>query len=135
VSLVPKLTLHPAVAQGIVAQLRIFGGSVGVAVSMMILNDDISKSLSNVLSPTQLADFYSSPISILNFTLIEQYYVRETFILTFNKNMRMCMYVSVVCLLVTLCAYQKNPPTVKERIDELEAAYVRTEQMVSEGNA
>ena len=108
---------------------------MGVAVSMIILNDDIGKSLSNVLSSTQLADFYSSPISILNFTLIEQYYVRETFILTFNKDMRMCMYVSAVCLLVTLCAYQKNPPTMKERIDELEAAYVRTEVIVSEGNA
>jgi hypothetical protein len=123
------------VAQGIVAQLRIFGGSVGVAVSMIILNDDISKSLSSALSPTQLADFYSSPISILNFTLTEQIQVRQTFILTFNKDMRMCMYVSVVCLLVTLCAYQKDPPTMKERIDELEAAYVRTENMVLDGNA
>jgi hypothetical protein len=102
---------------------------------MIILNDDISKSLSGVLSPTQLADFYSSPISILNFTLVEQIQVRETFILTFNKDMRICMYVSVICLLVTLCAYQKDPPTMKERIDELEAAYVRTELMVSEGNA
>lgn len=127
--------MQPAVAQGIVAQLRIFGGSVGVAVSMIILNDDIGKSLSNILSPAQLSDFYSSPISILNFTPIEQYYVRETFILTFNKDMRMCMYVSVVCLLVTLCAYQKNPPTMKDRIDELEAAYVRTEQMEAVGNA
>ena len=61
--------------------------------------------------------------------------MRETFILTFNKDMRMCMYISVVCLLVTLCAYQKDPPTMKERIDELEAAYVRTENMVLDGSA
>jgi len=48
-----------AVAQGIVAQLRIFGGSVGVAVSMILLNNDISASLKNVLSAEQLGDFYS----------------------------------------------------------------------------
>jgi hypothetical protein len=66
---------------------------------------------------------------------VQQYYVRKTFITTFNKDMRMCMYVSIVCLLVTLCAYQKNPPTMKDRINELEAAYVRTEQMEIDGDA
>lgn len=44
----------------------------------------------------------------------------------------MCMYVSAICLVVTLVSWQKNPPSMKDRIDELEAAYVRTENIVSE---
>jgi hypothetical protein len=116
-----------AVAQGIIAQLRIFGGSVGVAVSMLLLNNDIATSLTNILTPTQLIAFYQSPIAILTFTPEEQLAVRETFITAFNKDMRMCMYVSVVCLVATLCSWQSNPKGMKERMEELEAAYVRAE--------
>ena len=100
---------------------------------MIILNNDIGAALTGILTPEQLSDFYSSPISILNFSLTQQYYVRETFITTFNKDMRICMYVSAACLLVTLFAYQKNPPNMKDRIEELEAAYVRAETMLREG--
>ncbi|TPX07403.1 uncharacterized protein E0L32_002127 [Thyridium curvatum] len=77
-----------AVAQGIVAQMRVFGGSIGVAAGFIVLNSLIQQKLTGVLSPQQLDDFYRTPIVITSFNILQQLEVRRTYIQAFTVNMQ-----------------------------------------------
>ncbi|KAH8879951.1 MFS general substrate transporter [Thozetella sp. PMI_491] len=114
-----------AVAQGLVAQLRIFGGSLGVASSFIVLNNMIQDRLTDILSPEQMEAFYRSPIAIYGFTPIQQLGVRSVYIDAFNVNMRVCAGLSAVAIVAGLCTYQRNPPTIQKRLAELEEFYAR----------
>jgi hypothetical protein len=117
---------NTALAQGITAQMRLFGGSTGVAASFIVLNTKIQNTLGSVLSPEQLGDFYKSPAAILSFTLAEKIEVRETYIDAFAIDMRICIGISVASLLASLCTYQRNPPSIQKRLDDLEKLHARS---------
>ncbi|KAI0448397.1 hypothetical protein F5B21DRAFT_510186 [Xylaria acuta] len=68
------------IAQGLVAQMRIFGGSLGVAASFMVLNSRIAKTLTDVLTPDETQDFYRSPIVTCSFNLSKQLSFRTTYL-------------------------------------------------------
>ncbi|KAJ6782868.1 hypothetical protein PWT90_07962 [Aphanocladium album] len=112
-----------AIAQGIVAQIRVFGGTIGIAASFIVLNTKIHDDLSTVLSPQQLSDFYKSPAATAHFELLEQFYVRQTYINAFAIVMRMCLGVAAASFVAALCTYQRNPLTMKQRMADLEALY------------
>ncbi|KAF5864307.1 hypothetical protein ETB97_008085 [Aspergillus alliaceus] len=116
-----------AVAQGIVAQARVFGGSIGIAISFIVFNQKVQDALTGVLTPEKLDDFYRSPTAILGFSIREQLYVRDTYIDVFTVDMRICAGISAACLIVTLFTYQRNPQSIKERLADLEEVYLRTE--------
>lgn len=118
---------HIAVAQGVVAQLRIFGGSVGIAASFIVFNHKIQEALTGVLTQTQLDDFYRSPTAIFSFSVTQQLLVRQTYIDVFNIDMRVCAGISAACLVATLFTFQRRPQSIKERLADLEEAYARTE--------
>lgn len=106
--------------------MRVFGGSIGVATGFIVLNSLIQQKLTGVLSPQQLDDFYRTPIVITSFNILQQLEVRRTYIQAFTVNMRMCMGISAGCLLASLFTYQRNPPSIKKRLDDLEAVYARS---------
>ncbi|AEO70627.1 uncharacterized protein THITE_2132082 [Thermothielavioides terrestris NRRL 8126] len=108
-----------AVGQGLIAQMLVFGGSLGVASSFIVLNNTIQDRLTNVLSPTQLRDFCTSPTAIYSFVSLQQLEVREVYIDTFNANMRVCIGISPVSIVAVLCSFQRNPPTLKSRLADL----------------
>jgi len=114
------------VAQGILAQVRSFGGALGVASSFIVLNQQIQKTLTGVLSPQQLDDFYRSPIAMKSFDAQQELSVRHVYITSFNMNMRVCLGMSVACLLASLCTYQRDPPSIKKRMDDLDKVYAET---------
>ncbi|GFF35577.1 hypothetical protein IFM46972_04597 [Aspergillus udagawae] len=116
-----------AVGQGVVAQLRIFGGSIGIASSFIVFNQNIQEALAGVLTPAQLDDFYRSPTAIFSFPVMDQLLVRQTYIDVFNIDMRVCAGISAVCLVTTLFTFQRRPLSIKERLADLEEAYARTE--------
>lgn len=105
--------------------MRLFGGSTGVAASFIVLNTKIQNTLGSVLSPQQLQDFYKSPVAILSFTIPEILKVGETYIDAFAIDMRICISISVASLMVSLCTYQRNPPSIKKRLDDLEKLHPR----------
>jgi hypothetical protein len=106
--------------------MRLFGGSTGVAASFIVLNTKIQNTLSSVLSPEQLNDFYKSPAVILSFTTTEKLAVRKTYIDAFAIDMRICTGISAASLLVSLFTYQRNPPSIKKRLDDLERFHSRS---------
>lgn len=116
-----------AVAQGIVAQLRIFGGSIGIASGFLVFNSNVQHTLSGVLTPEQLDEFYRTPAAISRLPAAQQLAVRQVYVSSFNTDMRICAGISAACLLATLCTYQRNPQSIKQRLADLEEAYSRTE--------
>lgn len=107
------------------AQIRVFGGSIGIAASFIVLNAKIQKTLGTVLSPQQLSDFYRSPAVTTTFDLLQQYQVRETYIDAFSIDMRICLGAAAAGLLSALCSYQSKPLTMKQRMEDLEELYVK----------
>lgn len=106
--------------------MRLFGGSIGVAASFIVLNTKIQNALSNLLSPEQLNDFYKSPTAMISFTALQKLKVRETYIDAFAINMRICIGISAASFLASLCAYQRNPPSVRKFVGELETTHTQS---------
>lgn len=124
-----------AVAQGIVAQLRIFGGSIGIASGFIVFNTNVQHTLAGVLTPGQLDEFYRTPAAIKRLPVRQQLVVRQVYVSTFNTDMRICAGIAAACLVATLCTYQRNPQSIKQRLADLEEAYARTEAARGEGAA
>ncbi|KAL3479547.1 MFS general substrate transporter [Aspergillus californicus] len=122
-----------AVAQGIVAQLRIFGGSIGIASGFLVLNTNVQHTLAGALTAEQLNEFYRTPAVIYNLPVAQQLVVRQVYVSTFNTDMRICAGVAAACLVATLCTYQRNPQSIKQRLADLEEVYARTEAARAEG--
>jgi hypothetical protein len=106
--------------------MRIFGASLGVAVSFIVLNSLTQDQLTGVLTPAQLSDFYKSPIAIYGFTPLQQLAVRDVYIDSYNVNMRVCAGIAAVSLVAGLGTYQRNPPSMQQRLDDLQKLYDRS---------
>ena len=125
-----ELTNAQAVAQGTVAQSRIFGGAIGIALSTIIMNNHLQSTLGGIVSPSVLNALFISPFTIKQYSLETEVIFRESYIEAFSEDLRVAIYVSIAAFVVSLCAQQKHPPTVKER-SELLAKAVEEYQNVS----
>ena len=110
------------VAQGTVAQSRIFGGAIGIAVSTIIMNNHLQAALEGVVSPAVLQALYISPFTIVEYGVSTELDFRTSYISAFREDMRVAMYVAVAAFICSLCAWQPHPPTVKERSEQLAQA-------------
>lgn len=114
-------TWGAAISQGIIAQMRVFGGSLGVASSVIILINKIESVLSGTLTPEQLAEFYRSPLILLHFPPKQQLLAREAFIEAFREDMLLCVGIGAASFFVSLFTFQRKPPSVKAKLASLEA--------------
>lgn len=113
--------MHEAISQGIIAQMRVFGGSLGVASSIIVLIDKIQAVLGDQLTPEQLQDFYRNPLIILTFAPDNAVKARNAFIECFREDMYICIGISCASFIVSLFTFQRNPPSVKSKLASLEA--------------
>ncbi|KAH8586548.1 major facilitator superfamily transporter [Bisporella sp. PMI_857] len=111
-----------AVAQGLVAQARILGGSFGLVASTILMNNHIESTLTGQVTNEALKRIFISPFSILDYGLEAAALFRESYINAFTQDMRICLYIAVVGLLSSICIWQRNPPTVAERSELLAKA-------------
>jgi hypothetical protein len=110
-----QLTSDPqstAVTQGALAQLRSLGGSIGLAIAVIIFNSRTraSAALTASLTPAQISSLYKSPIVVETFLPQQQVLVAEVFARAFTEQMRVAAYVSAVCLVVSLMTWERVPP-------------------------
>jgi hypothetical protein len=100
-----------APAQGIIAQVRILGGSLGIAASTAILGTKTREQLSG-LSPTTL----SPPIhgDITNMVSAEAQSVRQAYGHAFREDMRMCLAVTAAAVVLTGLAFRRRRLTLAE---------------------
>lgn len=108
----PTDICYPAITQGALAQFRSLGGSVGLAIGVIVFNSAIRSSsiLAELLSPAQRSALFKSPLVILTFTLEQQYRVSEVFAEAFTRQMRIALYISAAGFLLSLLTWQRTPP-------------------------
>ena len=110
-----------ATLQGALGQARILGGTIGLSVATIIFNHNIATDLPGILSPTQLTNLQQSITTIFDLEPQQQVKVAEAFADSFNKQMRFCMYLSAVAVVVALFTLQKNPASVADAESEQSA--------------
>lgn len=118
-----------AVAQGVLSQVRIFGGSIGLSVSTILYNQKAQNSLRGILSPDELQLLHKSPASIINLSLPQQLAVRGVFAGSFNQDFRVCTYIAAICVLVSLLGYQRNPMDIYTR-KKAHESYIQANRMI-----
>ena len=102
-----------SVAQGIVAQNRILGGSIGIAASTAILAATQQRQLitPGIVSASQLASLHASAST---FTAAQIEAIRQAYSDAFSEDMRICAIIAGVCILITLGTFRRNPPNMEE---------------------
>lgn len=99
---------------------------MGVAISIIVLITKIQTSLQDTLTAEQLASFYRSPLMIFTFSPSQQQLARKAFIDAFRIDMYICLGISIASLFISFFTYQKHPPCVKTRLEDLEAELARS---------
>jgi hypothetical protein len=100
--------MHPAgVAQGIIAQARVLGGSIGIACSTAVLGVTQRRELAGVVTSAQLATLQ---VSAKQMTEAQLHSVRQAYSDAFAEEMRVCAIVSGVCVLAALATYRRSGP-------------------------
>ncbi|EPQ63444.1 Bgt-1520 [Blumeria graminis f. sp. tritici] len=115
-----------ASVNGAINQARVLGGSIGLSTANILLNSKIGSELKSVLSPTELQNLRQSISTIINLTPIQQAKTIGVFAHSFNSQMRICLYLSVISVFVALFTWQKNPASVqahKEKQSALSSAH------------
>ena len=113
--LFPITDWSPAVAQGIVAQARILGGSIGIAASTAILGATKQRELIGIVSEEQVATLNSSARLLSSGQLRA---IRVAYADAFNESLLVCAVVSGVCVLATIGTFQRHPQDLRERRQE-----------------
>lgn len=102
-------------AQGIIAQVRILGGSLGIAASTAILGSSQRRNLSDLVTSAQLA----SLDSFAKTTSIEQLLaIRKTYSDAFSDDMKVAAVISGVAIFVAGLSFRREKVDVQERRKE-----------------
>ncbi|KAH6635230.1 hypothetical protein B0J18DRAFT_442677 [Chaetomium sp. MPI-SDFR-AT-0129] len=112
-----------ATAQGIIAQVRIFGGSIGIAASSAILavklRADLAGTAAESLGSGTLARLAADPNSLPT----EQWdAIRRVYTDALREDMIVCCAVLVAGMLVTLGVYRRNRVSMVEMMHQRSAA-------------
>jgi MFS family permease len=103
-----------AVAQGIMAQIRMLGGSIGIAASTAILGVRQRQQLleTGLVSPKQMESLAEALRSL---PPAQVFAIRQAYTDAFNETLIICSIISGVALLVTAGGFQKKPMTMDDR--------------------
>ncbi|KAF2649781.1 MFS multidrug transporter-like protein [Lophiostoma macrostomum CBS 122681] len=103
-----------AVGQGLMAQMRMMGGSIGIAASTAILAVKQRQQLldTDFITPEQLQSLRTAMAS---FSTYERHAVRQAYTDAFNETLVVCAIISGVSVITTLGVYQTSRWTMDER--------------------
>ena len=101
-----------AAIQGAISQSRMLGGSIGLAIATIIQNSNFVDDLKNVIDPQQLAGLQRSLNTLDQLEKSKQRQVRHVFAEAFNKEMRVCMYVSIAAFVLSFLTLSRHATSV-----------------------
>lgn len=104
-----------AVSQGVIAQARVLGGSIGIAASSAILGATTRSQLTGLVTPAQLSSLQASAKTL---TEEQLHAIRQAYSDSFSEGMKVCAAVAAVCAVATLMTYRRNVPDVAARREE-----------------
>ncbi|KAK9779911.1 putative Major facilitator superfamily (MFS) profile domain-containing protein [Seiridium cardinale] len=99
-----------AVAQGAIAQARVFGGALGITICMIIVNKHIQTGLGDELGSSDMSALQRDPVTISYFPPDIQALVRKTYAGAFTNDIKVMIGVTAVGLLVSLFSFEVDPP-------------------------
>jgi hypothetical protein len=94
---------------GAVTQIRVLGGTIGLAISTTILNSYVKKNLGTMLSAAEIAAIGNSLSEIENLTTEQQLYVRRVFAEGYSRQMWVLMGFSGLVFASSFIMWEKNP--------------------------
>ncbi len=108
-----------AVAQGVLAQARVLGGAIGLAVCTIIFNTQVEGDLAGYAGVTtdQHASIHRSPIAMLKLNDPDlRARMLASYLAAFRKQMLVMLLVCFAAGLASIATHQLNPPPVVDRI-------------------
>lgn len=94
---------------GLLTQIRVLGGLVGVAVAKALFTYRVQEELSKILAPDKLEAILQMPGIINTFTPAEAAFTRECYAQAFNLQTKMALGFTAAGLLACVAGWQRNP--------------------------
>ncbi|KAM7187582.1 Major facilitator superfamily domain containing protein [Rhypophila sp. PSN 637] len=98
-----------AVAMGSVTQIRVLGGTIGLAICSTLLNNQITAETSRFLTPSQVGALLQSFQSIEHLPPGVQNEVRNVYGAAYGEQMRVMLYFSVVTMVSLVLLTERRP--------------------------
>lgn len=99
-----------AVAQGAIAQARVLGGAIGIAVCSIIFNSEVDAQLKGHVTADVMATLRQNPTINDMLQPDEQDMIREVYAGAFTANIRIMICMSAVALVASLFTFEIRPP-------------------------
>ncbi|KAI1775503.1 hypothetical protein F4818DRAFT_51465 [Hypoxylon cercidicola] len=104
-----RLTRHvTAVAMGAITQIRVLGGTIGLAISSTVLNNHLASNLPFLLNPSDIRQISNSVQYVNTLPDVTRDAVRQVFADGFNAQLRVMMYFSVVVFVLSLILWERR---------------------------
>ncbi|KAI1399819.1 drug resistance transporter EmrB/QacA subfamily [Hypoxylon fuscum] len=97
-----------AVAMGAITQVRVLGGTIGLAISSTVLNNHLSSNLPALLSPLDIQQISESVQHITMLPDATRDSVRQVFADSFNAQLRIMIYFSVVVFVFASTLWERR---------------------------
>jgi len=94
---------------GSVTQVRVLGGTIGLAICSTLLNNQIKAETARFLTPSQVAALLQSFQSINQLPPDTQNEVRNVYGAAYSQQMRVMLYFSIVALLSLILLAERRP--------------------------
>ncbi|KAI0388569.1 putative MFS multidrug transporter [Xylariaceae sp. FL0594] len=99
-----------AVAQGVIAQARVLGGSIGIAICSVLLNARVTKDLGGVMDPADLSALHHSPTIAPWLPAELQLKVKSVYASAFTDDIKLLIGVAAIGVLTSCFTYERRPP-------------------------
>lgn len=109
-----------AVAQGVMAQVRVLGGAVGLVICNVIFNIHL-EALEGELSTPDLEALHRSPLALIDQGRTEEQEVKDVFAASFQNMVWVMFWVAVAGFVASLGTWEMNP-TPLDVLDNAAAA-------------
>ncbi|KAI1374886.1 MFS general substrate transporter [Hypoxylon crocopeplum] len=109
---VQSQTQDLAVAQGAVAQARVFGGAVGIAVCSIIFNEQVTTELSGMMDPEDMAALHHSPTIAPWLPDDVKLRVRSVYASAFTSDISIMICMASLGLVASMFTYERHPPAL-----------------------
>ena len=123
----------PATAQGIIAQVRVLGGSIGIAASSAILGVKMRTETGGIVVPDQLTHSGSGLASLAP---EQQAVVRRAYTLALREDMIVCCALLAVSIICAVFVYRKDrvsPAEMQRQRHQGENARVKSQAVEKSG--
>ncbi|KAF7542778.1 hypothetical protein G7Z17_g11284 [Cylindrodendrum hubeiense] len=120
-----------APAQGILSQVRLLGGSLGIATSTALLHQKVAEYLTDILTPAELGTI-GGPDSHLSDSQLEM--VHYAYAESFRADMKVAAGISAIGIISTLGTYRRQRFLIQEQRQTLVAEEIARRRGQSSAN-